>query len=372
MTEIVFWQEALSIHRAPVIRELSKMAGLHVSAVSFDSVSSARQAMGWDAPNYGKANVQVVDPADWKEAAVAHVDADVHVFAGFGAWPGLREAQTYLTKNSAAAMYVLTEPWDDRGFKGFLRMLRAGRRVRRIGPNLAGVLPCGSRAKAQLLSFRALRSKPSYDFGYFVDASEASLPSPSEDTRLIYVGALEEWKAPLLLIQALANLRDWDWQLEMYGEGDQASAVQREIGNHGLAERIRLHDYQPHSVIRGAIAASDLLILPSAHDGWGAVVNEALMDGTRVVVSDAAGASDLVTDETLGGCFRTGDRASLEKTLQEALTYGHSHDARRAIRAWANSTIAPAAAADYLKAILLQHPQPVPAPWHEVLPSFQG
>ncbi|GAA4118553.1 glycosyltransferase family 4 protein [Enteractinococcus coprophilus] len=370
MKEIVFWQEALSIHRAPVIRELSRLAGLRVSAVSFNAVSSARQAMGWDTPDYGQAHLEIFDPSHWQRAAEAYRNADVHVFAGFGAWPGLREVQAHLAPISDAMMFVLTEPWDDRGFKGFLRLLRAGRRVKRLGPHLSGVLPCGPRAKQQLQSFRPLRSTPIYDFGYFVDASAPVTQSPADSQRLIFVGALAEWKRPLLLIRVLARLQHLSWHLDMYGQGAQSSEVHREIELHSLEGRIHVHDYRPYHAIREEIAASDLLILPSAHDGWGAVINEALMDGTRVVVSDAAGASDLVTHEMLGGRFRSGDRSSLEDALRSALAFHHDHQTCSAIRTWADKTISPTAAAEYLKTILLTLPKPVTAPWKEIAPSL--
>ena len=42
------------------------------------------------------------------------------------------------------------------------------------------------------------------------------------------------------------------------------------------------------------MAAADVLVLPSRFDGWGAVVNEALMVGTPVICSDRCGASDVI------------------------------------------------------------------------------
>lgn len=45
---------------------------------------------------------------------------------------------------------------------------------------------------------------------------------------------------------------------------------------------------------------NDVLILPSLHDGWGAVVNEAMTLGLYVIVSDRCGAKALIADETDG------------------------------------------------------------------------
>ena len=47
------------------------------------------------------------------------------------------------------------------------------------------------------------------------------------------------------------------------------------------------------------IAKYDALVLPSRHDGWGVVVNEALLQGVPVIVSDHVGAKCLV--ESPGG-----------------------------------------------------------------------
>lgn len=369
MTTVVFWQEALSIHRAPMIRELSLLEGFNVHAVSFGSVSQARQAMGWKAPDYGQATVHIFEPSDWQNATSAVPDADVHVLAGFGAWPGVREAQIHLARASSALMFVLTEPWDDRGFKGFLRLLRANRRVKQIAPYLAGVLPCGPRAKRQLQRFRALRSTPMYDFGYFVNHSATAIPPPPETPRLIFVGKLAEWKKPLLLIRALSTLRNLDWHLDMYGRGDQLSDVQHEIASHGLQDRVQIHDYLPYNDIRKEIATSDVLILPSAHDGWGAVINEALIDGTRVVVSDAAGASDLVTHDMLGQCFQSEDQASLEIALRHVLSMSYGPETRKVIKTWSSETMSPKAAANYFQSILMTLPRPIEAPWKAVSPT---
>lgn len=38
----------------------------------------------------------------------------------------------------------------------------------------------------------------------------------------------------------------------------------------------------------------DILILPSLHDGWGAVVNEAITMGLYIITSDKCGAKALI------------------------------------------------------------------------------
>lgn len=55
--------------------------------------------------------------------------------------------------------------------------------------------------------------------------------------------------------------------------------------------------------VQSFIANCDILVLPSVYDGWGAVVNEALIQGTPVVCSEDCGASTLLKDKWRGETF---------------------------------------------------------------------
>ena len=62
------------------------------------------------------------------------------------------------------------------------------------------------------------------------------------------------------------------------------------------------------------LCSADVLVVPSDHEPWGLVVNEALLAGTPVVVSDRVAASQLV-DGTVGAVFPADDSAALRKLL---------------------------------------------------------
>src|SRR5437870_11248743 len=62
--------------------------------------------------------------------------------------------------------------------------------------------------------------------------------------------------------------------------------------------------------------SADLLVLPSRYDGWGAVINEALMSGIPAICSDNCGAADLVRSSVqLGAVFRAGSAIDLARVL---------------------------------------------------------
>jgi glycosyltransferase involved in cell wall biosynthesis len=81
--------------------------------------------------------------------------------------------------------------------------------------------------------------------------------------------------------------------------------------------RIVYGGFQPTERLPQYFAQSDAFVLPSRHDGWGVVVNQALGAGLPVIVSDAVGAGfDLVEEEVNGARFAAGDQEALQRCME--------------------------------------------------------
>ena len=65
------------------------------------------------------------------------------------------------------------------------------------------------------------------------------------------------------------------------------------------------------SKIPNIMNQADCLVLPSKHDGWGAVASEALMLGIPVICSSSCGASSIVKSSGFGGVFFSNNKNSL-------------------------------------------------------------
>jgi glycosyltransferase involved in cell wall biosynthesis len=90
---------------------------------------------------------------------------------------------------------------------------------------------------------------------------------------------------------------------------------------------------------------ADLLAFPSAIDGWGAVVNEALMAGVPVICSDWCGASSLIRPGWNGDVFRSGSVDDLARALRTWVGRGKLPPGQReAIRGWSHCIAGPAIA----------------------------
>jgi glycosyltransferase involved in cell wall biosynthesis len=82
-----------------------------------------------------------------------------------------------------------------------------------------------------------------------------------------------------------------------------------------LRSRVNFLGFQQPASIPEVFAGADIFVLPSRHDGWGVVVNEALGAGLPIIVSDCVGARDLVEDGRNGFVTRAGDADGLVAAL---------------------------------------------------------
>src|SRR5690606_28881120 len=80
--------------------------------------------------------------------------------------------------------------------------------------------------------------------------------------------------------------------------------------------RFKFAGFKNQSELPACYAAADALVLPSAQETWGLVVNEAMACGIPAIVSDSCGcAADLIEPGVTGYCFPTGDVAALGRCL---------------------------------------------------------
>ena len=78
----------------------------------------------------------------------------------------------------------------------------------------------------------------------------------------------------------------------------------------------RFAGFQPVAELPQLFAEADVFVLPSRHDGWGVVVNQAIAAGMPVICSDAVGAAaDLVVENENGRLFPAGNGARLAEVM---------------------------------------------------------
>jgi glycosyltransferase involved in cell wall biosynthesis len=186
----------------------------------------------------------------------------------------------------------------------------------------------------------------------------------SPDFRLLFVGQLIHRKGIDVLLRALAGLKGVNWRLDAVGGGKEENTLRRLAAVSGIDERVDFAGPVAYSRIGEYMSRADLLVLPSRFDGWGAVVNEALMAGLPAICSDRCGARDIVQASRSGSVFRSESVESLAKALAAAISKGkRTFELTEKTRCWSERLEGPCGAR-YVLAVM-EHvyrggPTPVP------------
>lgn len=85
----------------------------------------------------------------------------------------------------------------------------------------------------------------------------------------------------------------------------------------GLGDRVKVVDHRAD--VANALAALDLLVMPSRGEPFGMALVEAMAAGVPVAASDSGGPGEIVEDGVSGRLFATGQPAALAATIAAAL-----------------------------------------------------
>lgn len=347
-----FWQRMVSPHMAGLAAALAQQ-GCDVVYVAEQVMSADRASHGWIAPDLGAVRFELAPT----EAAVALLvyaapGDSVHICQGIRANGLVGVAQRILAERRLR-QWVVMETVDDWGWRGFLKRLEYRRLFACWRGKIEGVLATGQRTPAWVVA-RGVPAARVFPFAYFLPGVE--IPCEREEMpngvfRFIFVGRLIELKRLDLLIDALAKLGRQDVELLVIGSGPLERQL-REAAEEVLPGRVRWTGQLPINEVPKVMALADCLVLPSRHDGWGAVVSEALMVGTSAVCSDRCGSAGVVRASGYGSIFRSGDIYRLVDGLREVIARGRlSELERNKLAQWARC-LGAAAGAEYLRCVL--------------------
>jgi glycosyltransferase involved in cell wall biosynthesis len=230
-------------------------------------------------------------------------DADVYVVVGY---PGL---------TNQTAMYWLActrRPWifwgEIPGMRSLGLVASGLRRVAQFPLRSAkAIAAVGSQAVA---AYRELlgSSVPVFNVPYhcatdeFTRAAEARNHMCRTEIRFLYCGQLIERKGVDILLNAFLKLRDRYpcVRLDLVGTGPLEEELRNRIP-FDVLDAVTFHGFRPVADLPRIFATADVFVLPSRHDGWGVVVNQAVASRLPVITTTAVGAAhDLVTDGESG------------------------------------------------------------------------
>jgi glycosyltransferase involved in cell wall biosynthesis len=162
-------------------------------------------------------------------------------------------------------------------------------------------------------------------------------------TRVVTAGLLHRQKGVDVLLRAFAQVRSTlpGVTLDVVGDGPERSAYERLSSGLGLDDAVVFHGLLPKTELASILAASDVFVLASRFETFGAVLAEAQAAGLPVVATRVGGipevvddASRLVEADDVGGLSR-----EIERALAELRSLDRQAVARRARERYSIETV---------------------------------
>lgn len=314
----VFWHSYLMFHQAAYIRELANIPGNTVHWCVDEALPRRFRERGYPVPDTGQVQVHVA-PTPAQIAELASLPDSVQVFFGLRGF-ALPLAAFKASLGAPVHRFLMTENRYEPGPQLLPRWLVYTWDALRYRRHLSGVFCIGHSGRyggARFFSACGYPADRIAPFIHVVDSTHVKHQPVQRDHReILYVGQLIVRKRVDLLLQAFSRLAEPSTRLRIIGQGAEAQNLHQLAGQLGLADRVSFVQGLPNAEIVSAMAAADVLVLPSRFDGWGAVVNEALMVGTPVICSDRCGASDVIENGRNGYVFEAGNADALKGRLQ--------------------------------------------------------
>lgn len=323
----VFWHSYLMFHQAAYIRELANTPGHTVHWCVQEALPRYYRERGYPMPDTGQVQVHVA-PTPAELTTLATLPGSVQVFFGLRGF-ALPLAAFQASLGASVHRFLMTENRYEPGARLLPRWLVYTWDALRYRRHLSGVFCIGHTGRYGGARFFAACGYPAeriVPFLHVVDRTPVHhAPAQRDHKEILYVGQLIPRKRVDVLLQAFAQLDLPTARLRIIGQGPQAQNLQQLADRLGIADRVRFSPGMPNAQTVAAMADADVLVLPSRFDGWGAVVNEALMVGTPVVCSNRCGASDLIEHGRNGFVFEAGNVAELRDRLHSICQNFH-HD----------------------------------------------
>lgn len=333
-TPIVTWQVVLTDHQAFTYEALADFAGVKVLSHVVMTEDEARKKQGWlDVQVKSLSRFLIPQNNFFKYcfSAIKEHKNSIHIFAApFSDWRFI-PCMLYAAWLNVE-YFIVSEPYspESEGYlsdtsliMGRIKVLLRPKLYRLygllLGRSVAGILAISHLALFQFKAAGFPMSKL-FPFGYFVPGQFG--PEDLERFRLrresrsninaIFVGSLIRRKGVDLLIDVSKALiaRGSRISIDVYGPGN-PDILPLNLPNFIYKGVV------PFGKVQEKMAHYDLAIVPSRHDGWGVVVNEAILAGIPVICSDRVGASTLVSKFNCGLEFKSADHHSLLEVLRK-------------------------------------------------------
>lgn len=345
--KLLIWMNQPSHHQAQFFDSLNE--NFNEFRVNYYShIPLSRAEMGWSKDIQLKGYEQYINPENF-EINLIELKKYIHILPGYG-HPFLIKLRNIFSKNDVKWIH-----WSEKSHKGihwYLTFVRKNIHARYINKYALGALAIGNQAKVDFINWGVDRNKIEilpYSFNnlsYRLPDQEI-LSYKKNRSAFLFVGALCKRKGVDVLLKAFSmNFKgNMKWCLILVGNKNKDLDCEELVYKLGIQDQVLFRGVISSTDIMSAYSAADVFILPSRHDGWGMVVNEALYCNKPIIVSDAVGASThLIKDDHNGYIFKSANFVDLSNKMSkyknEDLLLKHSSHSSAIFEKYSSETLA--------------------------------
>lgn len=348
---LIAWQNMISPHQAPLLNCLAAHAGVErLTLIVEQDISAQRANMGWAIPQLKGVDILVAPSEaeldrrlpDWHEA--------YHVVSGFcqgrfGKW----------IRNNVNQFYLYTElAKSDSHWRYIVNAIRYRWYYKRIESQVKGIFAIGVQCPLWLAKTVKVEPQKILPFGYFLKASDEKKNQKKPPKGALFIGRLEPVKGIKVLLEQYCRAQA-SWPLTIIGDGSQCAQIQALAKS---CENVQLLGGMQQAQILPLLEEYALLLLPNQQEeGWGFVVNEALMQGTAVFCTDLTGARRAVSNAPYGRVFDHTALESMNQAVADFLDIGYSQQMRSQVKKWYNRHLSVDVAVEYMLSVMQEHRQ---------------
>lgn len=233
-------------------------------------------------------------------------------------------------------MGKLTFMYSERFFKGplskdILRFAKyylysGGRRAAR-NPKANFYLLCAGGFVKNDYEICGLFKNKAYKWGYFPEIKNyddiKKLIASKENNNILWAGRMLNWKHPELAVMLAKNLKskNINFKLKIIGSGPEYEKISLMLDEFNLRDCVELTGAMSREQVRAEMERAKIFLFTSdRHEGWGAVLNEAMSSACAVVAAEKIGSAPyLVKNNENGLIFRDKNSADLTEKVTELL-----------------------------------------------------
>lgn len=320
--KFVFWQNMISPHQSYLIK---KLACRHEVILAVKIISEYwRVEQGWQVPEIGNAKLIELTNEKISEKLIEDTKGYIHLFSGIVRYKSL--VKPFKKVIGKEIVGIISESPIQMGFKTAFRRILYRFLSLKYGRKINFIFAMGE-IGVQWFQRSGFNPKIIHEFQYTVEIPldirnkiSVSYTHRPNGTSFIFIGQITKRKGLDKLIISLSKLTDLDWKLHIVGNGPYMEVINKLIKLFGLAGRVNILGSMPNKeAMEYLLKNGDYLVLPSRFDGWGAVINEALLRGVKVITNDKCGASCIVINSEMGEVYKESEMNGLESTLRKAV-----------------------------------------------------